>query len=81
MCTHNIILQNCKKELETLKLGSVKTHLPHPDVGDEKMLELELLLESRDSKIHFLEEEHKKEVMRAAAAEETMSACRYIEIH
>ena len=73
-----MFLQKCKKELETLKLESVKTHLPHPvHVNDEKLVELELLLESRDSKIHFLEEEHKKEVMRASEAEETMSSCRY----
>ena len=37
---------------------------------NEKMQELELLLQSRDRKIQFLEDEHKKEVLRAAKAED-----------
>ena len=37
---------------------------------NEKMQELELLLQSRDCKIQFLEDEHKKEVLRAAKAED-----------
>ena len=44
---------------------------------NEKLQELELLLQSRDQKIHFLEEEHKKEVQRANRAEDSTKSHRY----
>ena len=44
---------------------------------NEKLQELELLLQSRDRKINFLEEEHKKEVVRASEAENISKNCRY----
>ena len=47
---------------------------------NEKFHELELLLQSRDHKIQFLEEEHKKEVLRAAKAEDVTKTYRYEKI-
>ena len=47
---------------------------------NEKLHELELLLQSRDHKIQFLEEEHKKEVLRAAKAEDVTKTYRYDKI-
>ena len=47
---------------------------------NEKLHELELLLQSRDHKIQFLEEEHKKEVLRAAKAEDVTKTYRYEKI-
>ena len=72
----NTITKNFEKELEALKLEKLSTHLAHPTVAHEKLQELELLLESRDRKIQFLEEEHKQEVIRASHAEETTSVFR-----
>ena len=43
---------------------------------NEKLQELELLLQSRDHKIRFLEEEHKKEVQRANKAEDLTKSYR-----
>ena len=47
---------------------------------NEKLHELELLLQSRDHKIQFLEEEHKNEVLRAAKAEDVTKTYRYDKI-
>ena len=47
---------------------------------NEKLHELELLLQSRDHKIQFLEEEHKKGVLRAAKAEDVTKTYRYDKI-
>ena len=57
-----------------LEKESAASQLHHPT--NEKLQELELLLESRDRKINFLQEEHKQEVKRASHAEETTSICR-----
>ena len=46
------------------------------ETSKEKLEELELLLKSRDNKIHFLEEEHKKEVKRSTVAEQEADSCR-----
>ena len=63
-----------KLEERRLEKETDAAQLQHP--MNEKLQELELLLESRDRKIHFLQEEHKQEVKRASHAEETTNICR-----
>ena len=80
ICISNTATQNCEKRLEALELEKGSTLSTDPTTVNEKLQELELLLHSRDRKVQFLEEEHKKEVIRASEAEETTSVCRYIHI-
>ena len=55
---------------ETEELLNRKDSTVQSTSMNEKMQELELLLKSKDCKIQFLEDEHKKEVLRAAKAED-----------
>ena len=72
-----LLLKNCEREIEELKKQKMSSYSETNVIStDDKIQELELLLDAKNRKIQFLEDEHKNEVVRASEAEDEAASCR-----